>query len=523
MSQLSERVGGTGFEAPRVWTPRLVSSKQNRISTAVDWRRRYRRKLLVTDVVLVGAAASLPTVASLVQVQGAGRFGALAARASGAGFVMESYGWSLLLGLIVAVSWLVALQVFQSRSSARIAIGAFEYKAVTDASATLAGGIAIIGLLGENTGLRAYLVLTVPVGMLALLLGRWLWRNWLQRQRLRGHALSDVVVYGQAKDTPYVIRQITNKSGGAYRVVGVVLDGEPDEDAENLIRVTSPALPMIHGGSVIEEEISRLGADAVVVAGALQGGNHALQELGWRLEKSRTDVILVSSLTNVAGPRFSVRPVEGLPLMHVEQPTFSGVKHVLKRGMDMCVATTALIALSPLFLVLGLLISRDSKGGVFFQQERTGRHGQPFKMYKFRSMVDTAEKDLEALKESNDGAGPLFKLKQDPRVTRVGRILRKFSLDELPQFFNVLKGDMSVVGPRPPLPSEVADYEGHTYRRLYIKPGVTGLWQVSGRSDLDWEESVRLDLYYVENWSATGDLMIMWRTFKVMINPAGAY
>lgn len=523
MSQISERIGNTALGTAGSWSPRIVEPRRNQVPTAVDWRRRYRRKLLATDVVLVSVATSFPTLASLIHVDEAGPLGAFIARASGAGFTVESYGAAIALGLIVAASWMTALQVFQSRSSARIAIGAFEYKAVIDASATLAGGIAIVGLLGENTGLRAYLVLTVPVGVLSLLLGRWFWRNWLQRQRSRGHALSDVIVYGQARDTPYVIRQITNKSAGAYRVVGVVLDGKPDEDAENLIRVTSPVLPIIHGGSMVEEEISRLGADAVVVAGALDGGNRALQDLGWRLEKSRTDVILVSSLTNVAAPRFRVRPVEGLPLMLVEQPTFTGVKHVLKRAMDICVATTALVLLSPLFLVLGLLISRDSKGGVFFEQERTGRHGEPFTMYKFRSMVATAEDDLAALKESNDGAGPLFKLKVDPRVTRVGRALRKFSLDELPQFFNVLKGDMSVVGPRPPLPSEVADYKGHTHRRLYIKPGVTGLWQVSGRSDLDWEESIRLDLYYVENWSATGDLMIMWRTFKVMINPAGAY
>lgn len=144
-------------------------------------------------------------------------------------------------------------------------------------------------------------------------------------------------------------------------------------------------------------------------------------------------------------------------------------------------------------------------------------------MFKFRSMVSTAESDLADLQGLNEGAGPLFKLKHDPRVTRVGRWLRKYSLDELPQFFNVLKGDMSLVGPRPPLPIEVAAYEGYTHRRLYIKPGVTGLWQVNGRSDLDWEESVRLDLYYVENWSVTGDLMIMWRTFKVMVAPSGAY
>ncbi|GAA4373801.1 hypothetical protein GCM10023166_24830 [Paeniglutamicibacter cryotolerans] len=191
--------------------------------------------------------------------------------------------------------------------------------------------------------------------------------------------------------------------------------------------------------------------------------------------------------------------------------------------MDIVLSAVALLALAPLLGVLALLIKKDSKGPVIFAQERIGTNGQSFKMFKLRSMVVNAEEELERLQSKNQGSGLLFKLQDDPRVTKVGAWLRKFSLDELPQIYNVLRGDMSLVGPRPPLPKEVAKYEGHVGRRLYIKPGLTGLWQVSGRSDLDWEEGVRLDLYYVENWSVTGDLMIMWRTFKVMLHPVGAY
>ncbi|WP_417235698.1 sugar transferase [Arthrobacter sp.] len=524
MSQISERMSGAGFDAIPVWAPTVSRRSTSTVASAVHWRQRYRRRLLATDILVVVAAVSVPLWVAVFGLQDTGGIGARLAEYTGSS-VMRDNGMlqTILVGIFVATFWLLMLHLFQSRAAGRIAIGVYEYKSVVDATGALAGWISVIALLGTDTGIRPFLILALPAGLLSLLIGRWSWRRWLQAQRRLGHALSDVVVYGQAKDAPYVVRQISKKSGAAYRVVGVVLDGDPDVDAENLIRATSPGLPLLQGGAEIEDEVSRLGADAVVVAGALQGGNRAIQDLSWRLERARTEVILVSSLTNVAGPRIRMRPVEGLPLMHVELPTFSGMRHVVKRAMDIAVSLVALLVLSPVFLVIALLIHHDSTGGIFFKQERTGRRGQPFTMYKFRSMVSTAEEDLKQLKDLNQGAGPLFKLKHDPRVTKVGTWLRKFSLDELPQFYNVLRGDMAVVGPRPPLPSEVAAYEGHTHRRLYIKPGVTGLWQVNGRSDLDWEESVRLDLYYVENWSVTGDLMIMWRTFKVMLVPSGAY
>jgi exopolysaccharide biosynthesis polyprenyl glycosylphosphotransferase len=212
-----------------------------------------------------------------------------------------------------------------------------------------------------------------------------------------------------------------------------------------------------------------------------------------------------------------------LPLLHVEIPQFEGGKHALKRVLDIAVSGTALILLAPLFLVLTILIRIDSPGKALFSQERVGRGGETFRILKFRSMVADAAKLQDELAERNEGSGLLFKIKDDPRITRIGRVLRKYSLDELPQFWNVLVGDMSLVGPRPPLMCEVECYEGHVSRRLYIKPGLTGMWQVSGRSELSWEESVWLDLYYVENWSITGDLVIMWRTFKVIVHPVGAY
>jgi exopolysaccharide biosynthesis polyprenyl glycosylphosphotransferase len=261
----------------------------------------------------------------------------------------------------------------------------------------------------------------------------------------------------------------------------------------------------------------------VIVASQPNVEGNFIHTLAWQLEGTATELILASRLADVAGPRIHFRPVDGLPLIHVEIPAFEGGKHVLKRVFDAIVSATGIAIVLPLCAVIACLIAWDSPGPVFFRQERVGRDGRTFTMLKFRSMCETATEDLAGLLDRNEGSGVLFKMKNDPRVTRVGRTLRKYSLDELPQLWNILRGDMSLVGPRPPLPSEVDEYEEHVGRRLYIKPGLTGMWQVNGRSDLSWQESVRLDLYYVENWSLIGDLVILWRTLKVLTHPVGAY
>lgn len=423
----------------------------------------------------------------------------------------------LLTATAIAAVWLFLLVVCRTRSPQHIGVGAREYKRVIDASCLAFGWVAAFTVVFESDILRRYLLLVFPIGAVAILVERWLWRHWLLHQREKGHALSQVLIVGGPNDINYVANQLTKKCGPAYKIVGIILDhGEHTA-------LKDTRFPTFGGMASLEQAVSTSGADAVVVAGDLTGGHQAIRDLGWKLEESRTEVILVSSLTNVAGPRIRTRPVEGLPLMHVELPLFEGGHHVVKRAMDIVLSAVALLVLLPVFAVLAILIKRDSKGTVFFTQERVGRHGETFRMFKFRSMREHAESELDVLREQNEAAGPLFKMENDPRVTKVGSWMRKHSLDELPQFFNVLRGDMSMVGPRPPLPDEASSYEGSTGRRLYIKPGVTGLWQINGRSLLDWEESVRLDLYYVENWSVTGDLMIMWRTFKVMINPVGAY
>jgi exopolysaccharide biosynthesis polyprenyl glycosylphosphotransferase len=222
--------------------------------------------------------------------------------------------------------------------------------------------------------------------------------------------------------------------------------------------------------------------------------------------------------------RLSLRLTAGLPLLHVEKPQYEGTQRFQKQLFDFCFSVAALIATSPLLIASALAIKLTSRGPVFYPSERIGIDGKPFRMFKFRTMTDGADTQVDNLLTLNDSVGGmLFKMRDDPRVTRVGKILRRFSIDELPQFLNVVKGDMSVVGPRPPLRREVDNYEVDVRRRLLVKPGVSGLWQVSGRSDLSWDESVRLDLSYVDNWSMSGDLVIIAKTVKAVLTSHGAY
>jgi len=265
------------------------------------------------------------------------------------------------------------------------------------------------------------------------------------------------------------------------------------------------------------------GADTVAVAHSPTVDADVLRRIAWSLEGTGMNLLVAPALTDVAGPRVNIRPVSGLPLLQVSEPEFTGARRLVKGAIDVAGAALGIALASPLLLALALSVRLSGPGPVLFRQIRIGRGGQEFTMYKFRSMRADAERVLEQLRGSNDHAdGVLFKMRDDPRVTPVGRYLRRYSLDELPQLFNVLLGHMSLVGPRPPLPSEVARYEHETHRRLLVKPGMTGLWQVSGRADLDWEETVRLDLYYVENWSVALDAEIAWKTLWAVLRGSGA-
>lgn len=456
-------------------------------SSGLAWARRYRTRLKITDISIIVAAVGC---AFLV------RFGVSDPSAPFGAFHPDY--WSI--SAIIIIAWIIALGAFHSRDSRVVGVGPAEYRTVMNASALTFGTLAILFLILQIDIARGFFLLALPLGVLGLLLDRWLWRKWLLHQRLFGHYLARAIVVGNREDVEYVVAQIDNKSGAAYFVVGAALDDSRDGH----VTVGSHCVPIVADFAHVAEAAANLGVDTVIVAGQPQGGSSFIRNLGWELESTSADLVLSSRLTDVAGPRIHFRPVDGLPLIHVEIPRFEGAKHVLKRLLDVVATGCALVLLMPLLLVIGILIKLDSSGSILFRQERCGRGGRTFRMVKFRSMVTTAEDDLAGLLDQNEASGVLFKLRNDPRITRVGRVLRKYSLDELPQLWNIFVGDMSVVGPRPPLPDEVKGYETHVHRRLYIKPGLTGMWQVNGRSNLSWEDSVRLDLYYVENWSLAG-------------------
>lgn len=459
--------------------------------SAVPRRRRFIRTLVVSDASII--AATVLTVGVLI----------LGPKVSAA-----------LFAVMVSTTWLVGLSCFQTRARYRIANGFDEYKRVMIATAVSIGISAFVAMLISSEQLRAMILIAYPSGLALLLLERWTWRHWLHQQ---GHAISNVVVAGRGPDIDHVLRQLNKHASPAYNVVGVVneADGNP--------AVGRGGTPSFVGMQNLGSIAQSVQADAVIVASELDGGSQSLREIVWRLEESNMQVVIVPSLSNVVGRRMKVRSLEGMTMVHVETPRFSHGANLVKRIMDILISAVSLLVLLPVFAFLAIMIRRDSRGPVLFSQERVGLKGETFKMHKFRSMVVNAEEELRGLQESNEGSGLLFKMRNDPRITKVGVWMRKFSLDELPQLLNVLRGEMSLVGPRPPLPAEVADYTDSTHRRLYIRPGLTGLWQVSGRSDLSWEESIRLDLHYVENWSLSWDLLIVWKTFKVVIHPVGAY
>jgi len=288
----------------------------------------------------------------------------------------------------------------------------------------------------------------------------------------------------------------------------LVVDGDP---------IPAPA-----GPDAVLDALVGAGADTLAVADSGTFPGPALRALAWDLEGTGVDLIVAPAVTEVAGPRISVRPVAGIPLLHVEEPSLSGPARVTKAVFDRTFGLFALLVCTPLLLGLWLLVRTTSHGPALFRQTRVGRDGREFQMLKFRTMVVGAEEQQEELRPE-DAEHVLFKLQDDPRLTRIGRWLRRHSLDELPQLWNVVVGDMSVVGPRPPLPSEVARYADDARRRLLVKPGLTGLWQVSGRADLTWDDTVRLDLYYVENWSWVLDALILVRTIPAVVKGRGAY
>jgi exopolysaccharide biosynthesis polyprenyl glycosylphosphotransferase len=299
-------------------------------------------------------------------------------------------------------------------------------------------------------------------------------------------------------------------------VIGACIPGP------ELLQAVDMSVPVLGNLDEVSRVVRQFECDAVAVTSDEATRYNYLRELSWALEGTGVEMLVDPGLVEVAGPRMHIRPLMGFPLLHVEEPHFTGWRRLAKRCTDIVLAGIGLIMISPLLLTIALAVKLQDGGPVIFRQTRVGRGGKPFTMLKFRSMVIDAEARKDALMAKNEGKGGLFKLKHDPRITRLGRILRDFSLDELPQLFNVLDGSMSLVGPRPHLAHELAQMPSEASRRSLVTPGLTGLWQVSGRSDLEGDDAVRLDLRYVENWSFTLDLLILWKTASAVLARRGA-
>jgi exopolysaccharide biosynthesis polyprenyl glycosylphosphotransferase len=492
---LSQGSGRRG-DAPRIATPR----EQPR----ARWQRRYSRWLLISDTIVVSAAVMLAQIV---------RFGTAPRTLLLAG--------SFSAGLIAL--WLCALAIFRTRSPRVIGAGLEEYRLVVSATAWTFGAVAIVTLLAQVDVARGYLAVALPLGLLALLVTRNVRRGYVARQRAHGKYQTAVLAVGDCEAVTVLAGELMRDPANGYRIVGVCVP-QCGELVGDSISIRGSEIPILGDENQTVAAIQLTGADTVAVTATERLGVHGIRKLTWDLESMNIDLLVSPGVLDVAGPRLSMRPVAGFPLIHVEKPQYHGAQRFQKRAFDFCFALVAIVGMSPVMILTAIAVKLTSKGPVFYAAERIGLDGKPFKMLKFRSMVDGADRQLPTLASQNDSAGGvLFKIHQDPRVTPVGRTIRRFSIDELPQFFNVLKMHMSVVGPRPPLRREVEAYEGEVRRRLLVKPGITGLWQVSGRSDLSWEDSVRLDLSYVENWSMVGDLIIIGKTLKAVLTSDGAY
>jgi exopolysaccharide biosynthesis polyprenyl glycosylphosphotransferase len=425
---------------------------------------------------------------------------------------------SVIAAPVVVVLWMVLLTAFRTRDARIIGVGDDEYRRLLLASLVTGAVMSVVAFSGDFPVPRGFVAIAFPAALVLLVLGRKVWRTVLVRSRSRGGDLAEVLLVGELDDVRYVGRRIELTPGAGYRVHGVVTDCAPSEVPVDL---GGRAVPVLGGIDEVLAVAHRTGVTAVVFTGTVSGGHERLRRLGWQLEADGIELVVSSPLVDVSASRVHHRPVDGLPLMHVDRPEYT--RRPGKRMLDVVGAAIGLVLLSPVLAVIGLAIRLDDRGPVLFSQQRVGRGGEHFPIRKFRTMCVDAEARMADLAAHNEGAGPLFKLQHDPRVTRVGAFLRKTSLDELPQLWNVLVGQMSLVGPRPALPREVAVYEDFADRRLLVTPGITGLWQISGRSDLDWADGVRLDLHYVENWSFVHDVVILGRTIPSVLRSRGAY
>ena len=427
--------------------------------------------------------------------------------------------YSLWAAVLLPFLWLAAMHVGRTYEERFLWVGPDEFRRVLDAAILLFALVAAVSWGLDLAVARGFVVVALPLATVLTLVQRYARRQRLHRARTGGAFQQTTLVVGHRGAVSSLHEQLDRAAYHGYRVIGCCLPGGKSMAAST----DFDGLPVLGGLDEVVDVVRKYEVDTVAVMPCPELDGAALRRLGWELETTEAELLLAPAVTEVVGPRVGIRPVCGLPLLHVERPELRGVRRLGKAVVDRGVAAVALVLTLPIFVGIALAVKATSRGPVFFRQTRVGLDGQTFSMLKFRSMVDRADLMKEVLTAPNDGNGVLYKSKADPRITSIGRVLRRYSLDELPQLLNVLRGDMSLVGPRPPLPSETERYGFDMRRRFLVKPGITGLWQISGRSDLSWDDSVRIDVRYVENWSLSFDLMILWKTIGAVIRGRGAY
>lgn len=474
----------------------------------VRWRRRYVRGLLIGDLCILLVALAVAQVF---------RFGVADAQVGGLNF---SYP---VLGAVLVAVWWLSLHVHQARSPNIIGHGVEEYRRVCVATFRVFAGLAILSLVLKVDASRIYLATAFPLGLAGLLAERKIARVRLHKARARGRALSKVLVVGGERSAAQLAKWFAKHPAAGYQIGGVWV---PD-DAMPLNAMLDCGLrnvPVMSSNVDFAKALETSRARAVVVTDTEHLGHESLRDLTWQLEGTGIDLLISPNVLDVSSSRLTLHDVSGMPLLHLSEPQYAGASRLGKTLFDRAGALGILIALSPVFVITGIAVMLSSRGPMFYRQDRVGRDGKTFRMIKFRSMKVGADNELSMLLAAEGKTlAELPKVTRDPRITKVGAVIRRYSIDELPQLLNVLKGDMSLVGPRPQRDFEVEGYDHIATRRLNVLPGMTGLWQVSGRSDLDYDEAIRLDVHYVENWSMATDLMILWRTARAVIASDGAY
>lgn len=464
---------------------------------------RYQRLFLISvDVLLVSLAFVVAHVA-----------GSVLRRPEASPFNADLVVAAASLSLVLI--WLVALRMSGVYSRRHLGSGADEYKRVANATAAAAGIFGIACFLFKYDYPRLTFALWIVTGVLVLWIARFVRRQIMKRLHTRGLLQTPVLVVGSDHHVDEVAVALRRERWAGYRIVGAVTK----EHRQN----TATGLPVLGEFEDVVDVIKSQGIGTVIFAEGSFASPAEFRRLAWQLEEHRVQMMVVPTMADVSAERLEFSPMAGLPLVNVARPRALKSLRWTKRAADVAASAMLLLLAFPVLLATAIAVKLEDGGPVVFRQRRVGLKGEEFYCLKFRSMCVDAEARVAALQSQNEGAGVLFKMADDPRVTRTGKFIRRFSIDELPQLWNTLRGDMSLVGPRPALPREVAQYDNDTLRRLHVRPGLTGLWQVSGRSNLSWEDTIRLDLYYVDNWSFVRDLMILAKTAKAVLGSDGAY